>query len=118
MVGHATRAAKTRGHVARGTPPRLCGSCPSLTLRAVCSFHNALRQRRTTMTATELAKRQERAVHETFVISRTRDGFRVYAPTEPKRQYMVSEDEDGVHCTCPDFQTHADDSHWRCKHIL
>lgn len=70
------------------------------------------------MTATELARRQERAEHETFVIARTEDGFRVYAPGDPKRRYTVSEDEDGVHCTCPDFQTHQDDPGWRCKHIL
>ena len=67
------------------------------------------------MTATELAKRQARAAHETFVIARNENGFRVYSPADPKRQYTVV-DDDGAHCTCPDFQTHQHDPGWRCKH--
>ena len=70
------------------------------------------------MTATELARREARADHEVFVIARNGDGFSVYAAANPKQRYLVSEDEDGVHCTCPEFQAHEHDPGWRCKHIL
>jgi hypothetical protein len=70
------------------------------------------------MTNAELAKRQERAIRETLVIAETQEGFRVYAPTDPKRGYLVTGSAEEPACTCMDFQTHASDPAWRCKHIL
>jgi hypothetical protein len=70
------------------------------------------------MTNAELAKRQERAVRETYVIAQTPEGFRVYAPTDPKRAYLVTGSAEQPACTCPDFGLHAADATWRCKHIL
>jgi hypothetical protein len=70
------------------------------------------------MTVTELARREARADRDVFVIARNGDGCLVYSPANPKQRYRVSEDEDGVHCTCPDFQAHQNDPGWRCKHIL
>lgn len=62
--------------------------------------------------------REERAAHEIFVIMRADNGFSIYSPSDPKRRYHVTEDDDGVSCTCPDFQSHQDDPGWRCTHIL
>jgi len=70
------------------------------------------------MTNAELAKRQERAMHETYVIAQTPEGFRVYAPSDPKRAYLVTGNAEHPACTCPDFGLHAADPTWRCKHIL
>jgi len=70
------------------------------------------------MNNAELAKRQERAVRETYVIAQTPEGFRVYAPTDPKRAYLVTGSAEQPACTCPDFGLHAADPTWRCKHIL
>ena len=70
------------------------------------------------MTQRELAERQERATREVFVISRTEEGYRIYAPTEPRRVYLVNESEEGFHCSCPDFAHHAGDPEWQCKHVL
>jgi len=54
-----------------------------------------------------------------LVISRTDEGFRVYAAADPSRSYTVSGSADDPSCTCADFQ-HPDDSDvpWFCKHIL
>src|SRR5574337_396677 len=72
------------------------------------------------MTNQELAKRQERATAETFVIAQTEDGFRVYAPADPTKLYLVTSSNGTPQCTCPDFQFHGHgaDPSWRCKHIL
>ena len=70
------------------------------------------------MTNAELAMRQERAVRETYVIAETQGGFRVYAPSDPKRAYLVTGSAEEPACTCPDFKLHAADPTWRCKHIL
>lgn len=70
------------------------------------------------MTQQELEKRKERAERETFVISRTDEGFRVYSPANPTKSYMVSGSAEALTCTCPDFQYHASDPQWQCKHIL
>ena len=69
------------------------------------------------MTQAELQMRQERATRETFVIAHAKEGYRVYAPTNPKQVYLVS-GEDDLQCTCPDFEKHADDPEWQCKHVL
>jgi len=70
------------------------------------------------MTNAELAKRQERATAETFVIAQTEDGYRVYAPADPTKLYLVTSSNGAPQCTCPDFQLHLTDPAWRCKHIL
>ncbi len=70
------------------------------------------------MTHEELSKREKRAATETLVIQKTDEGFRVFAPTNPARQYIVSGIPDDPACSCPDFEVHAEDPDWRCKHIL
>lgn len=70
------------------------------------------------MTPQELSIRQARAEHETLVISKTDQGFRVYAPAGKARPYHVTGTVDSPSCTCPDFQNHKEDPAWRCKHIL
>jgi predicted nucleic acid-binding Zn finger protein len=70
------------------------------------------------MTQAELEKRQERAVRETLIIKKTDDGYRVYSPGNPARNYLVSRELDDPRCSCPDFENHANDHDWRCKHIL
>lgn len=70
------------------------------------------------MTKAELARRQERVEREVFVISRTEEGYRVYTPRDPNRPYIVSGTSDRFLCTCPDFEKHASDPEWQCKHAL
>lgn len=70
------------------------------------------------MERAELAKRQERARTETFVIRQIEDGFQIYVPERPDRRYLVSGDRESPSCTCPDYETHTHDPEWRCKHIL
>jgi hypothetical protein len=70
------------------------------------------------MTREQLDKRQERAARETFVIKKTDEGYRVYAPGDPARNYLVAGSVDQPTCTCPDFEHHSQDPDWRCKHIL
>ena len=70
------------------------------------------------MDQTQLAKRQDRATSETFVIQRVEEGLRVYAAGEPKNRYIVSGSPQAPQCTCPDFQYHQSDPNWMCKHIL
>ncbi len=70
------------------------------------------------MTREEFEKRQERAVRETLVIKKTDEGYRVYAPGNPTKNYLVAGSVDAPTCTCPDFENHSEDPDWRCKHIL
>lgn len=70
------------------------------------------------MTREQFDKRQERAVRETFVIKKTDEGHRVYAPGDPARNYLVAGSVDEPTCTCPDFEHHRGDPDWRCKHIF
>lgn len=70
------------------------------------------------MSPQELATRQRHAEEEPLVISETEEGFRVYSPATPSKSYIVSGTPDEPTCTCPDFQAHAPDPEWRCKHIL
>src|SRR2546428_686009 len=55
--------------------------------------------------------------NETWVIARTEEGFRVYAPADPTKSYTVGGGPDDPTCTCPEFQHHEGDPRWRCKHI-
>lgn len=70
------------------------------------------------MTTDELARRRGRAEREVLVISQIPEGFRVYSPTDPRRTYTVRETEGRLVCSCPDFEKHAEDVEWRCKHVL
>ncbi len=70
------------------------------------------------MNQEEYAKRKERAERETLVIAKTDDGFRVHSPNAPGNVYRVTGIPDEPRCTCPDFEHHAKDPEWRCKHIL
>jgi len=70
------------------------------------------------MTVHQLEKRKERSENEIFVISKTDEGFRVYSPAYPTVSYIVEGSPEAPTCTCPDFQYHEGDPHWRCKHIL
>lgn len=70
------------------------------------------------MTQQQFEKRKERATGDTFVISRTDEGFRVYSPAYPTASYIVGGSPETPTCTCPDFQYHEGDPQWRCKHIL
>jgi hypothetical protein len=62
----------------------------------------------------QAAAEKRRAV---LVISRVDDGFRVYAPTSPKRIYRVTQEEGGLHCTCTEFQHHLEDDAFECAHV-
>ena len=55
---------------------------------------------------------------DTWVIARTEEGFRVYAPADPTKSYIVGGGPDDPTCTCADFQGHEGGPGWRCKHIL
>ena len=70
------------------------------------------------MTKDELEKRHERAQRETFIISKTDDGYRVYSPEKPTKSFTVSGSPEEPSFSCLDFQTHEGDRQWRCKHIL
>ncbi len=70
------------------------------------------------MTPQELSIRLARVEHETLVISKTEQGFRVYAPAGKARPYFVTGTAEAPSCTCPDFQNHNEDPAWRCKHVL
>jgi hypothetical protein len=70
------------------------------------------------MTTDQFEKRKERLERETFIISKTEGGFRVYSPAHPGMSYQVSGTSEALACTCPDFEYHKSDPGWRCKHIL
>jgi hypothetical protein len=70
------------------------------------------------MNQAQLATRQERAQEEPLIIAETQNGWRVYTPSHPREPYFVTGAREQLQCTCPDFQFHANDPEWRCKHIL
>src|SRR5438552_4076033 len=70
------------------------------------------------MTTQEFEQRKKRTESEPLVISRTEEGYRVYAPSNPTISYTVSGSQEIPTCTCPDYQYHEGDPKWRCKHIL
>lgn len=70
------------------------------------------------MTDTELETRQERAGNGALVISKRDGGYRVYSVHNPSHFYYIREENGRLTCTCPDFESHATDTTWRCKHIL
>jgi len=71
------------------------------------------------MTQEQLEVRKERAEKEVFVITAAGEGWRVRSARNPSRFYLVSGNQSGYQCNCPDFQSHApQDPAWQCKHIL
>jgi len=55
---------------------------------------------------------------ETLVISETEGGYRVHAPGNGKRTYLVTPDGDGFECTCGEYlRNAATDPDWQCPHI-
>ena len=59
----------------------------------------------------------QQQTRETWVISRTDEGFRVYSPADPTKSHIVAGNPDEPTCTCADFQCHQGDPRWGCKHI-
>jgi hypothetical protein len=70
------------------------------------------------MTQEQFRTRVDRAEREVFVISQGEDGYHVRSVRNPANSYLVSDMEGGWLCSCPDFETHAEDPSWFCKHIL
>jgi hypothetical protein len=62
-------------------------------------------------------KQQARVPSETLVISRVDEGLRVYSPANPLNSCIVSGSPEEPLCTCPDFEHHAGNLNWHCKHI-
>ena len=70
------------------------------------------------MTQEQFRTRVERAEKEVFVITATDGGWRVRSVRNPSQSYQVKESQNGLVCNCPDFQSHASDPNWSCKHVL
>jgi hypothetical protein len=64
-----------------------------------------------------LEARSVRPIEEALVISRTEEGFRVYAPADPTKSYLVTGSPERPACTCSDYQGHEGNPFWRCLHI-
>jgi hypothetical protein len=56
--------------------------------------------------------------NDTWVVVKNDDGFRVFSPLTPANQFLVKDTGEDITCTCRDYQQHADDPEWCCKHIL
>lgn len=65
-----------------------------------------------------LANGDVRPEKETFVISQSQDGYRVYSVHQPSRSFNVREENGCWICTCPEFVGRRSDPNWRCRHIL
>jgi hypothetical protein len=70
------------------------------------------------MTHAQIAQWPVRTTPHPFVISRTEDGFRVYAAADPGKVYEVGGSPEAPTCTCPDFRVRRGDPDSRCAHIL
>lgn len=55
---------------------------------------------------------------EPFVVQNTEEGYRVFSPLTPARQYIVKDDGEDITCTCPSFAENANIPNWRCNHIV
>ena len=64
-----------------------------------------------------MTDQQQAFQKDTFVISRTDDGFRVYAVADPTKSYIVGGGPESPNCTCPEFTYHEGDLTFQCKHI-
>lgn len=69
------------------------------------------------MARTQAAAKKPEKTGPVFVISKTDDGFQVYAPADPIQSYFVSGNAEEPHCTCPAFEFMEDTPEFRCEHI-
>ncbi len=53
---------------------------------------------------------------EPLVISETENGWRVYAPSDPRQQFLVTGSADVPQCTCAEFQANAHTGEY-CAHV-
>lgn len=70
------------------------------------------------MTKEELNKARMQRAQELFVISKHALGYRIYAPADPGKFYIVGGSSEAPTCSCPEFRTHKTEPRWRCNHIL
>src|SRR5262249_38060368 len=61
--------------------------------------------------------RTARAIAEALVLSRTEEGFRVYAPADPSESYLVTGSPEHPACTRAEYQSHEGNPFWKCRHI-
>lgn len=66
---------------------------------------------------TLLSLRQQRATALVPTVRRIAGGFRVSSATR-NEDYLVSQPNGHLVCTCPDYQRHFEDPEYQCKHIL
>jgi len=67
---------------------------------------------------TQKERRTAEETEETLVITETEQGYRVYAPGNGKRTYVVTPDGDGFACSCGEYLRHASSNpDWQCSHI-
>src|SRR2546426_388846 len=77
-----------------------------------------LRKERKAMSPRRHDTRKQPTEKETWIISKTEEGSRIYSPKYPSFVFMVSGLPDEPSCTCLEFKHREDDSDWQCKHIL
>jgi len=66
---------------------------------------------------TMLEMRQRRAQALIPTVRRVEGGYRVGSATRDT-EYLITQPNGKPICTCPDFQRHADQPNYQCKHIL
>ena len=71
----------------------------------------------TTNGPTLLSLRQQRAAALVPTVRRIAGGYRVSSATR-NEDYLVSQPNGHLVCTCPDYQRHFEDPEYQCKHIL
>jgi hypothetical protein len=70
----------------------------------------------TTNGNTMLSLRQRRAAALVPTVRRIAGGYRVSSATR-NEDYLVSQPNGRLVCTCPDYQRHFEDPEYQCKHI-
>jgi hypothetical protein len=71
----------------------------------------------TTNAPTLLSLRQQRAAALVPTVRRIAGGFRVSSATR-NEDYLVSQPNGHLVCTCPDYQRHFENPEYQCKHLL
>ena len=71
----------------------------------------------TTVSPSLLSLRQQRAAALVPTVRRIAGGFRVSSATR-NEDYLVSQPNGHLVCTCPDYQRHFEDLEYQCKHII
>ena len=64
-----------------------------------------------------LSLRQQRATALVPTVRRIAGGYRVSSATR-NEDYLVSQPNGHLVCTCPDYQRHFEDPEYECKHIM